>query len=111
MIFFGIVIGLAIMGAMVYLALDKKSNFHTRLAALIALGIMILTVIICLLIAFSTPTVQIDPSTLIVGAPVEAPEDDNNVMILLFSILILIAFLIMIVILAMRENRKNKPKS
>jgi formate hydrogenlyase subunit 3/multisubunit Na+/H+ antiporter MnhD subunit len=106
--FVGIVLAIAIIGAMVYLALNKKSNFHTRLAALIALAVMILTVIICLIIALSDTRAPVDVSTLIVGAPVEVVEQNNNLLSLFFLIIFLLAFLVLIAVLAMREQRKNK---
>jgi len=107
MIFIGIVIGIIIMAAMIYLALDKKSNFHTRIASLAALAVMILTIIICLIIIFSDDKVHIDPSTLIVGAPVEVKED-NNLAGLMISIIFLLALFGIILFLAMREQRKKK---
>jgi amino acid transporter len=111
MIFLGIIIGIAIMGAVSYLALDKKSNFYTRLASLAALAIMILTVIICIIIIFSDTRVPIDPSTLIVGAPpIEAAEENNNLAAIFFSILFFLALFVVVAFLALREHKRNKPK-
>ena len=109
MIFLGVILGIAIMGAVSYLALDKKSNFHTRIAALGALAVMILTVIICLIIILTDNRVPIDPSTLIVGAPVEVKDDgDNNIVALIFTILFFLTMFVTIFVLAMREHRKTK---
>jgi len=66
MIFLGVMLGIAIMAATVYFALDKKSGFHMRLVCLGALAIMILTVIICLVIILTDNRVPIDESVLIV---------------------------------------------
>jgi len=110
MVFFGIVIGIIIMGAMIYLALDKKSNFPTRLASLGAIAIMIITVIICLIIILSDNRVPIDESALIVGAPVELREDNNNLFALLFSIIFFLALFAIVAVLALREHKKTKPK-
>jgi len=111
MIFFGIILGLGIMGAMVYLALDKKSSFHIRLAALGALAVMILTVIICLIIILSDTSVPIDESMLIVGEPVKTKDDnENNLFTLFFSIFFLLAMFIMVAVIALREHKKTKPK-
>ena len=94
------------MAAMIYLALDKKSNFQTRVASLAALAIMIITVIICLIIILSDNTVPVDPSTLIVGPPVETSED-NNIMALIFSIVFMLVLFVIIAILARREHKKS----
>lgn len=98
------------MGVMCYLALDKKSNFHTRLASLAALAVMVLTVIICLIIVFSDNTVPVDYSTLVVGAPVEVKDDNENIFLLLFTILFFLALFVVIAVLAMKEHKKSAPK-
>ena len=96
------------MGGMVYLALDKKSSFRLRLAALGALGIMILTIIICLIIVLTDNKVIVDESILIVGAPVEVKDDsDNNLFSLVFSIIFLLALFGVIVFLVFREHKKT----
>lgn len=107
MIYLGVILGLGIMGGMVYLAIDKKSNTPTRIASLIALGIMVLTIIICLVVVLTDTRVPIDESVLIVGAPVETTADiGNNIWILLGLILFLIILFAFIVIQSLRENRK-----
>ncbi|MCL2758593.1 MAG: hypothetical protein FWD22_00040 [Treponema sp.] len=112
MIFVGVLIGIILIGGMSFLALDKKSNFHTRLASLGALALMILTVIICVFIILTDNRVPVDPSTLIVGAPVEIKdESDNNVIALLFTIIFFLALFVVIAVLAMKEHKKHKPNS
>jgi len=106
---FGVALGIVIMAAVSYMALNKKSNFHTRLVSLAALAVMIITVIICLIIVLSDNRVPIDPSTLIVGAPVEVKED-NNLLGLVLSIIFLLAMFIVIVFLAMKEHKKSNMK-
>ena len=110
MIFVGIVIGIIIIGAMAYLALNKKSSFHIRLASLAALAVMILTVIICLIVFFSDREAPIDWSTYRVGEPVTVDEDDNSAFTLIFSIIFFLALFIIIAVLAMKEHKKSKPK-
>jgi formate hydrogenlyase subunit 3/multisubunit Na+/H+ antiporter MnhD subunit len=111
MIVMGIILGIAIMGAMVFLIFDKKSAPTVRVASLIALGIMVLTVIICIFIIFTDDRVAVDPSVLIVGAPVETKkESDSNIWIILLLILILAGLFAVVAIHTIRENRKNKPK-
>jgi len=109
MIFIGILFAVAIMGAMVFLAIDKKSDFRTRVASLIALGVMILTVIICIFVALSSDKVVFDPSTLIVGEPVEVKED-NNLLTIIFSIVFFLVLFIIIAVLAMKEHKKSLAK-
>ena len=98
------------MGVMIYLALDKKSNFPTRLASLGALAIMIITVIISMFIILTDNTVPVDPSTLIVGAPVEVPEENNNMLAFIFSILFFLVLFIIILFLALREHKRTSKK-
>ena len=97
------------MGGTAYLALDKKSNFRTRLAALGALALMIITVIICLVIVLTDNKVVIDESIIIVGAPVEIKDESNNSLFsLLFSIIFLLGLFAVVFVLAMREHKKTK---
>jgi len=111
MVFFGVLIGIIIFSAIIYMALNKKSNFLTRMAALGAIAVMIITVIICLIIAFSENTVPLDPSTLIVGEVIEPDKGGGNTPILLVFILLLLLFFGIIFILTMREHKKTKKKS
>ena len=108
MMFFLILISIALLGVMVYFALDKKSSFKMRLAALGAIAIMILTVIICVIIGFSDKKVLIeDPSMLIVGEPLEIQDEGNSLLAIIFSILFLLALFTVIVVLVMREHKKH----
>jgi nitrate reductase gamma subunit len=110
MIVVGIIVGLAIMGAMVFLIFDKKSTSKVRVASLIALGIMVLTVIICVFMIVSDDKVVVDPSVLIVGAPVETKKSDSDIWIILLLIVILGALFAVVAVHTVRENKKNKPK-
>jgi len=107
MIYLGILLGVGIMAAMVYFAFDKKSSITMKIACLIALGVMVLTVIICLFLIFTDTRVPVDPSRLIVGAPVEVKETGNNTMVLLLLIIFLIAIFALVAFFAMREHKKN----
>jgi amino acid transporter len=109
MIYLGIIIGLGLMAGMIYLAVDKKSNTGVRIASLVALGIMVITIIICLFIIFTDTSVLVDESVLIVGAPVEVNEEGgSNIIILVLLILMLLALFCLIAFQAMKENRKSK---
>ena len=108
MILAGILIGVGIITGMVYLALNKKSDFVTRLASLIALGIMFLTIVICVFLIFTDNRVPVDESVLIVGAPVEVVKKGNdNTMELILLIIFLIGMFSVIAFLAMKENRRH----
>jgi len=112
MIYLGILLGIGIMGAIVFMAVDKKSTFIVRVASLIALGVMILTIIICLIMVFTDNRVPVDESVLIVGAPSEVKEGSkHNVWVLLLLIIVLVSIFLAIIFLAMKENRKHISKS
>ena len=96
------------MGAVAYLALNQKSTFHVRLASLGALAVMIITVIICLVLIFTTPNeAPVDYSTLIVGAPPVIEEKDNHILPLLLTIMFFIALFAVITMLALKEHKKS----
>jgi amino acid transporter len=108
MIFLGVMLCVGIMGGTIYLALDKKSSFITRIVSLVALALMILTVLICVFVAITDDTVPVDESVLIVGAPPQTKGGhENDTMILLLMIVFLLALFATIVILAIREHRKH----
>ena len=104
------VLGVIILCVMVYLALSKKTSFWLRIAALIALGLMILAVIISLIFIFfggaSVTNVQV--ITDVETPPVQAQPAGNNLLNFIF-ILVLIGFFALIMILSLRETRRKKP--
>ncbi|MCL2720046.1 MAG: hypothetical protein FWD47_01730 [Treponema sp.] len=110
MIFLGVILGIAIMGAVSYMALNKKSSFQIRLVSLIALAVMVLTVIICVIIYFSTGTeVPIDWSTYRVDQPIEVKDESNPIAIIL-TILFFLTLFVVIAVLAMKEHKKQNKK-
>jgi len=110
--FFGIIIGIAIMGATAYMALDKKSNFQTRLVSLGALALMILTLIICIVLVLTHHSVPVDESVVYVGVPekVEEEEEGNNLLAIIVSIVFLLVLFLVVMFLALRENKRSKGK-
>ena len=106
---FGIIIGVVIMGAVSYLALDKKSTIQIRIACIAALALMILTVIICIVVVVTgDKVVPVDPSIpLPPPMPPEKEKESVNVFNILLPIIFLIALFVGIVVLAMREQKKN----
>jgi len=108
MLLLGILLGMGIMGGMIYMAVDKKSTFIVRIASLIALGLMILTIIICLIMVFTDNRVPVDESILIVGAPVETKKDNgHSIWVLMMIVIVLISIFFVIILVAMKENRKH----
>ena len=110
MIFFGVIIGLVILAAMIYLAISKKSKFSTRVASLIALGIMVSSVIICVcIVLFGGKESEDEMMVIITGAPTEAPKGNTNTFLVLLFIVFLVGLLITVVILSFKEHRKAFP--
>jgi cytochrome bd-type quinol oxidase subunit 1 len=108
MTYLGVIIGLIIMAAIIYLAVNKKSNFAVRIACLAALALMMLTIIICVFLVFTDNRVPVDISVLIVGAPAAVKEDkNNNLWGMILLILFLFAILFVIAFIVMKENKKN----
>jgi len=107
----GVLIGIIVLGSMVYLAVDKKSTLTIRLASLGAIAVMLITLVICTIVVLTDNTVPVDPSTLIVGAPPPAPEKKVSSTGIIFFIIFVIALFVFITIMSMRENKKHQPKS
>jgi amino acid transporter len=100
------------MAAMIYMALNKRSDFHMRIASLIALGIMIITIIVCLFLVLTNNKLPQDESVVLVGIVQETPVEGNNkLMVLLLLAFFLITIFVIIFFLSMRENRRvNKSR-
>ena len=111
MILVGIIIGIVILAAMIYLAVNKKSSFVIRLASLGAIALMFIALIICMIIIFSDNTVPVDPSTLIVGAPPPVKEKKNNLFPIILTIIIMLGLFVFIVVIALKEHKKSIPKT
>ena len=103
----GIFIGIIILAAMIFAALSKKSSFRVRVATLIALTLMILTVIICVIIIFAGGT-PVDESIVHVIPPaVQEPVDHTNTFITLLLVFIMLAILAAVVYVSLKEHRKT----
>jgi len=111
MAFFGVLIGIIIFSATAYMALNKKSNFLTRIVALGAIAVMIITLIICIFIIFSDRTVPLDPSTLIVGEVKEPEKKGGNTIFLMLFVVFFVLIFGIIFIFSMREHKKIKKKN
>jgi len=111
MVYLGILLGISIMAAMIFLALNKKSTFSIRIASIAAIFLMVLTIIICLVLALTDNRVPVDESVLIVGAVPEPPEvNSTNVMVLTLLVIVLVVFFILIALFSVHEHRKGFPK-
>ena len=111
MIYFGVLVGLVILGVMIYMALNKNSDFHTRVASLIALAVMIVAIIICLSIIFMFKGAIPDPSVVKVGVVDEIPMAENsNPMALLLLVVFLIALFVLVSVLALKDHKRKHNK-
>jgi cytochrome bd-type quinol oxidase subunit 2 len=108
MILAGVLIGVVTLAGIIYLALNKKSNLIIRLACLGAIALMFITLIICIIVILSDKTVPIDPSTLIVGAPLEIKDEKNNSVSIVFSIIFIVVLFGVISFLVMKEHKKSQ---
>jgi ABC-type Mn2+/Zn2+ transport system permease subunit len=109
MIFIGILLCLAVMAGISYMAIDKKSTFPVRIACLIALAFMIIAVIICVIKISSGPVVQVDWSQYIVGEPVEVKKDDGNSIGIIITLVFMLILFAVITYLSLKEQRKHEP--
>ena len=111
MIYFGVFLGIFIMAAMVFMALNKKSNFAVRIGSLAAIALMLLTIIICLFIVLTDNRVPVDESIVIVGAVPETQKRNGaSMMVLMLLIIFLVGIFVVITFLTLREHRRNLPK-
>jgi len=107
MIFFGVFLGLIILAAMIFLALSKRSKFSTRIASLIALAVMIITVIICIcLVLFGGNEPDDEVIAFLSGTTVEAPKNHANTIILILLILFLVGLFVTVIVMSHKEHRK-----
>jgi heme/copper-type cytochrome/quinol oxidase subunit 4 len=104
----GIVLGIAMLLAVVYVAVSKKSSFTLRIAALVALGVMIVTVIICLFMVLGTDQTPKGPFLPDAPPVEELPPSGSNYMVLLLFVLFLVGLFLMVLLISMREHRKSE---
>jgi ABC-type lipoprotein release transport system permease subunit len=110
MLFVIIPVSIVLLGVIIYLALSPKSAKMVRLAALCALGAIMLSVIICVIIIFAgmggAEEEPVMPDFLTAEAPVPATQG-NPIAIILLAVFML-AFLGIIVFLSMRERKRQE---
>jgi len=110
MIIFGVLLGIVILIAMIYMALSKQSNLITRIASLIALAVMIITVIICLFLVLMGNKPPVDESIVLVATPPPAPPKSYNFMVLLLLIIFMVGLFAIVLFLSLREHGKKPNK-
>ena len=108
MLVFSIIAGLCLLGAMSYLALSKNSRSGIRIAALIALGVMILTVIACLIIIMSSRAAVSEAQPFSDTVMPVKPRSAGDSLLLIGCIIFLVALFMIILIQSLREQRKMK---
>jgi formate hydrogenlyase subunit 3/multisubunit Na+/H+ antiporter MnhD subunit len=101
-------VGVIILAAVIYLAVSPKSNFRIRIAALIALAVMLISVIVSLILIFGIgPARPEGPFLPFAEAVEQPPESKGNLLALTGFILFLVALFMLVFFMSLREQRKN----
>jgi hypothetical protein len=108
MLFVAIPLAIILLGVIIYFALSKNSPRAVRFAALIALGLVILSVLVCGFIVFTNMQEGGgEPAMTDFLAPAPAPPPaKNNFVALLILAVFLLGVLGLVVFLSLREQRK-----
>lgn len=105
-----IALGVVVFAGVIYMAVSKKSGFKVRLAALVALGLMVAAVIVSLIIIFGVAVAPAADTVVVQELPPQEPPvaagQDGNV--LLMFIVFLLAMFLFVFVLSMREQRKQE---
>jgi heme A synthase len=109
MFFVIIPIALGFLGVIIYFALSKKSSRIVRRAALIALGVVILSVLVCgIIVVLSLGGGGKEPAMPDFLATEQAePPAKTNTFVLVIVMLFLLVFLGIVVFLSFKEQRKT----
>jgi len=102
-----VILALAMLAGVAYMAIAPKSSFKLRIAALGALGVMVVTAIICSLVIFKTHRVVtvIDPEQVYLDVPPPVKENNNIASIVMF-ILFLVAVFVLVLVFSLREQKR-----
>ena len=103
-------LGVVSLAAIIFVAVSRKSSFKHRVAALVALALMIITVIICLFQVFGTSASEVSeypPDMPPSSEP--APQGSNTGIMIVFIIFMLLLFMA-VLLLSIREHRRSKAK-
>lgn len=104
-----ILLGLIMLALVIYLAVSKRSSFVIRIAALAALGLMVLSVIMCLCMIF-LGTGKVEPAGPVLPfmePPPEPPAAPGDLLVLVGFVLFMIALFVVVAAISIREHRRN----
>jgi amino acid transporter len=97
-----------LLAAVVYLAVSRRSSFTVRIAALVALAAMVLTVIICLFRIFMTPPATANVQVLPDQPPPPPPPPPNTMALVLFIVILITVFLVVLFLSVKEQHRVTK---
>jgi hypothetical protein len=113
MLFFIVPLSAALLGLIIYFALSPKSSRVLRLTALAALGAIILSVLVCLIIIIAgaglTSREPVMPDFLAPEAPAVPARGNFFILFLLAAFLLIV--LAAVVILSLRERKRQRHSS
>ncbi|MCL2192756.1 MAG: hypothetical protein FWB78_05100 [Treponema sp.] len=104
-----IALGVVAFAGIIYLAISKKSSFKVRIAALVALALMILAVIVSMSIVFGVAAAE--PGTRVqldMPPPETVPTTGPNTGVMLMFVIFLLVLFFLVLILSLREQRKKE---
>jgi Na+/phosphate symporter len=108
MVFF-VILGVAILGGVIYMAISRRSDFKVRIAALGALAVRVVAVIISLLTFYKGSTVpkqQFLPDTL--PSDVIPAAESTNILTIVMFIIFLIALFVLVLVVSLREHKRSE---
>ena len=106
-----VVLGIAAISMVIYMALSKKSTFMVRIVAIGALALMIITVIVCAILSFKATAVTkqiILPDAL--PSEIPPPEKAASPVMIIFFILFLVGLFVTVLIFSLREQKRAEGK-
>jgi hypothetical protein len=109
MLYVIIPLSVVLLGVIVYFALSRNSSKTLRLCALAALGAIILSVLICVIIIFANAElVSAEPvmPDFLATEPLPAAPKGNFLALFLLAVFIVV-FLGVVIFLSLRERRQN----
>jgi|GEM_PF-2131132 len=108
--FFQILLGVAILAGVIFLAISRKSGKVLRIAALGALALMVLSVIISLFVIFRGNTSPVDEFMQEVMPFEEPARSGPGTITMLLFLVSLVALFVVVFYLSMREQKRtNQP--
>jgi ABC-type Fe3+ transport system permease subunit len=108
---FLIILGVAVFGCFIFLAVSKNSTFKIRVAALGALVLMVLSVVVCMIIynkSAKAPKVFILPDTL--PSEIPPPQAESNIFMMVMFLIFMIVLVVAVSVISIREQKKADGK-